>query len=429
MKYLSVCSGIEAATVAWKPLGWEAVGFSEIEKFPSQLLKHHYPTVHNFGDFTKITREVLDERKIGAVDLIVGGTPCQDYSVSGKRAGMDGSRGQLSFEFIKLAERIRPRWLLWENVPGVLSSNGGRDFSCFLKDLADIGYGFAYRVFDVQYTRISDGFPRAIPQRRRRVFLVGYFGDWRPPVAVLFDKESMSRHSKPSRTKKEKVARDAFEVSPFRMQAFGVNEEGETRALKKCIDKKEQDVAVAFQQNSRDEVRYMNGDGMIAGTLSAGQGSHHQNFLAFQRSAIRLDAKMDNMEVAPTLKAECKGGDTELNICAESECVPINTMVVQGRPSDNGRMGMGVGKDGDPCNTITTMHSHAVSYNYIVRRLTPIECERLMGFPDGYTDIRTNGKDTPDGVRYKALGNSFGVNVVRWIGYRISLVNGLINKV
>jgi len=203
MKYLSICSGIEAASVAWKPLGWQAVGFSEIEKFPSAVLQYHYPDVPNFGDFTKITKETLNGE---SVDLLVGGTPCQDYSVAGKRAGMAGARGNLTLEFVKLAGRLRPRWLVWENVPGVLSSNGGRDFACFLRDLAECGYGFAYRILDVQYTRVQHGFPRGIPQHRERVFLIGHLGDWRCAAQVLFERESLFGHNPPKREKGKRVA-------------------------------------------------------------------------------------------------------------------------------------------------------------------------------------------------------------------------------
>ena len=184
MKYLSVCSGIEAATVAWHPLGWEPVAFSEIEKFPSAVLAHHYPDTPNWGDLTR-----FKEWPDATVDVLVGGTPCQSFSVAGLRKGLDDPRGNLALTFLALAERYRPRWIVWENVPGVLSSSGGRDFGSFLGGLVELGYGFAYRVLDAQFFGVA--------QRRRRVFVVGHFGDWRSAAAVLFEPESLRGDSAP----------------------------------------------------------------------------------------------------------------------------------------------------------------------------------------------------------------------------------------
>lgn len=160
MRYLSICSGIEAATVAWAPLGWKVVGFSEIDKFPAAVLAHHYPNVPNLGDMTQIKGD--DYR--GLVDLLVGGTPCQSFSVAGLRGGLDDPRGQLTLKFFQLVDRIRPRWVVWENVPGVLLDDGGRTFGSVLGALGQCGYGFAYRILDAQYF--------GVPQRRRRVFVV-----------------------------------------------------------------------------------------------------------------------------------------------------------------------------------------------------------------------------------------------------------------
>ena len=226
LTYLSVCSGIEAASVAWKPLGWKPIGFAEIDKFPSAVLTHHYPEVKNYGDFTKIELEDLPSRP----DILVGGTPCQDFSVAGLRAGLGGDRGNLTLEFLRLAQRLRPRWLVWENVPGVFSStshdapdqrppendldsaDGPRDgeeivvedeyeadeshaFACFLAGLQELGYGFAYRISDAQHA--------GVPQSRRRVFVVGYLGDWRCAAAVLFERHSLQGHTPPSREKRQ----------------------------------------------------------------------------------------------------------------------------------------------------------------------------------------------------------------------------------
>ena len=193
MIYGSVCSGIEAATAAWHPLGWKPAFFSEIEKFPRAVLAHHYPGVPCHGDFTTIGAD-----EYGAIDLLVGGTPCQDFSVAGLRQGITGERGNLTLEFVRLVERKKPRWVVWENVPGVLSIDGGRAFGAFLGGLGECGYGVAYRVLDAQYF--------GVPQRRRRVFVVGYLGDWRPAAAVLFERESLRRDITPRRQARESVA-------------------------------------------------------------------------------------------------------------------------------------------------------------------------------------------------------------------------------
>jgi DNA-cytosine methyltransferase len=199
MKYGSVCSGIEAASVAWESLGWEAQWFSEIEHFPSAVLAHRFPTVPNLGDMTKIHESETFNN--ATINLLVGGTPCQSFSVAGLRKGLDDPRGNLMLTFLSLAERKKPRWIVWENVPGVLSSNGGRDFATFLTALGDIGYGFAYRVLDAQYFGVA--------QRRRRVFVVGYLGDHRPAAAVLFEQDCLSGHTKKSREKRKTTSSDA----------------------------------------------------------------------------------------------------------------------------------------------------------------------------------------------------------------------------
>ena len=215
IRFLSICSGIEAASVAWSPLGWRAVGFSEIEPFPCAVLKHHYPEVRNFGDMTKFEEWKIDE----SVDLVCGGTPCQAFSVAGKRGGMDDARGQLSLKFVEIVARYRPRWVVWENVPGVFSSGGGADFASFLGALTgrDVqapadgwgnsgvlegipdAYGVAWRTLDAQYF--------GVPQRRRRVFVVGHLGDWRRAAAVLFERESLCGHPPPCRQAGKGTAR------------------------------------------------------------------------------------------------------------------------------------------------------------------------------------------------------------------------------
>jgi len=198
MKYGSVCSGIEAASVAWHSLGWEAQWYSEIEHFPSEVLKHRFPDVPNLGDMTQLTSNLTFNEK--SIDLLVGGTPCQSFSVAGLRGGLADPRGNLMLTFLALADAKKPKWIVWENVPGVLSSNGGRDFGTFLGALGKLGYGFAYRVCDAANFGVA--------QRRRRVFVVGHLGDWRPAAAVLFESQSLQRDSKQSRAKRQETPSD-----------------------------------------------------------------------------------------------------------------------------------------------------------------------------------------------------------------------------
>ena len=202
IKYLSVCSGMEAATVAWHHMGWQPVGFSEIEPFPSAILKHHYPTIPNYGDLTKYKQWPIEP---GAIDLLVGGTPCQSFSVAGLRKGLTDPRGNLALTFLGLADHVKPKWIIWENVPGVLSSSGGRDFGSFLGALVELGYGFAYRVLDAQFV----GGSRAVPQRRRRVFVVACLGDWRAAAEVLSLAEGVSGYLKTGNKKRKSTTADA----------------------------------------------------------------------------------------------------------------------------------------------------------------------------------------------------------------------------
>ena len=193
LRYLSVCSGIEAASMAWEPLGWQPAAFAEVEKFPSAVLAHHWPQVPNMGDMNN-----HEQWDLPAIDVLVGGTPCQSFSVAGLRKGLRDPRGGLMLTFLEIAQRRRPRWIVWENVPGVLSSNGGRDFGSFLGALGSLGYGWAYRILDAQWCGVA--------QRRRRVFVIANLGDGASPAKVLFESESVRRNPAPSREAGERTA-------------------------------------------------------------------------------------------------------------------------------------------------------------------------------------------------------------------------------
>ena len=395
MKYLSVCSGIEAATVAWHPLGFEPVAFSEIEPFPSKVLAHHYPGVPNLGDMTKFNEWSLKDEP----EILVGGTPCQSFSVAGLRKGLADERGNLMLTYLEIANKFRPRWLVWENVPGCLSTDGGRDFGALLGGLAELGYGFAYRVLDAQYFGLA--------QRRKRVFVVGCLGNWRGAASVLFERGSLSGNPAPSREK--------------RQEAVG-------------------NVGGGFATGI---------DPNLMATLNASDGDKWG-----------CDQWVNEGKAVVTYANQTVGA-----LCARDYKGVGNQYVQEGKlVLTKPIMGLGIGGLSDPCPTLTKEHSHAVAFGvgelpnvahclrsgastadkhesttYVVqpiafgspmqvRRLTLTECERLQGFPDGYTDIRPNGKDTPDGPRYKALGNSMAVPVMRWIGERIKTTNEILKR-
>jgi len=501
--------------MAWHPLGWTPVFFSEIEAFPSAVLAHHYGSnmpgepltkngIPNHGDFTKIGPET------GPIDLLVGGTPCQSFSVAGKRLGLDDPRGNLALEYLSLARRLRARWIVWENVPGVVSSvtdeedgEGGvqpglegreagdewieeSDFATFLSFVRECGYGFAYRFLDAQYVRVH-GFGRAVPQRRRRVFLVGYLGDWRRAAAVLLEPQGMRGDSPPSREAGQGAAGNtSYGISPDCFDRDGEGTGGTAaersglgldRNLSYALRAKRpggvaHPIAPALTKNPYAD----NGDGRegllvafggnnragpidVATAVNAHGGPHgrldfeSETFIAFDCKASGQNG-FSVGEIAPTLRAmghlnsnQNAGGQIAVAHSLRAEGfdasedgtgrgtpivpVPPYTLAIRGRGDDHqleyrqdgtanailtpngGRAGIGVG---------------AIATEWAVRRLTPTECERLQGFPDNFTNVPWGKKETsPDGPRYRALGNSMACNAMRWIGQRIDIMEKLIN--
>jgi len=419
VRYLSLFSGIEAATQAWHDLGWEPAAFAEIEPFPAAVLAHHYPNVPNLGDVTK-HKEWPD---IGPVDLICGGSPCQSFSVAGLRKGMDDPRGNLMLTYLAIVDQYRPAWVVYENVPGILSSNGGRDFGAFLGALGQLGYGFAYRVLDAQYVRTRRS-RRAVPQRRRRVFVVGYSGDWRRAAAVLFDAESLRRDPPPSRSAGERVA-PTISARPTGGGGLGT-------------------------------------DFDLDGGLIANSGDVGYCLTASAQQSLDAETETLVLQVAPTLRGEgfdatddgTGNGTPIIPVCFDSKGSQVQTDETGTAPTlramthaenhqngggqlavafqDRTRGDDGRGYDRPPpiseevVGTLETVKHWNVATPWAVRRLTPVECERLMDFPDGFTAIPWRKKPAsvcPDGPRYKALGNSWAVNVAEWVGERIAIVD------
>jgi len=619
MKYLSVCWGIEAVSVAWQPLGWRPAMFAEIDPFCCWLLRSRYrasrpvfmPSPHdaasrkeakqraaairnvvampadgaviNAGDFTKIGKE-----DVGTIDLLAGGTPCQSFSVAGNRAGLNDPRGNLTIEFARLADRLRPAWLVWENVPGVLSIDDGRTFGAFLGLLVQLEYGIAYRVLDAQFF--------GVPQRRRRVFVVGHLGDWRGAAAVLLEFAGLSGYPPPRREARQGIAggvevgpaggrltdtaptidagckngfirnqlgagvlsstdeishclnaggmgRQDFEsetlLSVFQDSEFGVEEYPTAGAMRAGRIPKHQMIvhslsadgfdasedgtgrgtpvvpvaictahtqsngsgfsddiahtlesgsaqAVAFAQNSRDEVRLRGGDGKTVSALTAQARVKQQCYVAFSAKDDGVDAS----DIAPTLRGmghnashPNSGGQVAIAFTQNQDGDVLSGEVMQSLGTNANATGRNAptvaftlhGSDGTASaatstevagslrsrapgsieNSLTTavLQEQSVaspltaSYGkqvdssdtsngppnllrtqMAVRRLTPRECERLQGFPDDYTLVEYRSKLAADGPRYKALGNSMAVPVMRWIGQRIAAVDAILRE-
>lgn len=444
MIFGSVCSGIEAASVAWHPLGWRASFLSEIEAFPRAVLAHHYPETPLHGDFTTI-----EAGQYEPIDLLVGGTPCQSFSIAGLRGGLDDDRGNLALEYLRLADRLRPRWLVWENVPGVLSSNGGRDFGAILGGMVELGYGFAYRVLDAQFLGVA--------QRRRRVFVVGYLGDWRRAAAVLFERHSLSGHPAPRREARKDLAPTIsarptgggglgtdFDldggcvVDAYRVAGDGAayTEGDRTAPLTTGTDSSASIVAFSIMpMNSGKDFKGRETDiaqpVMAAGPAGGNQGGDYivqpVAFALRGREGGAMPEVCEDGSVG-TVRAADGGSSrdyvavTPIDMRQASRGATMTNNRAEG--SSGGAPGIGIGEEGDPSPTISTSHPPAIAGS-AVRRLTPRECERLQGFPDDYTAVPHRGKPAADGPRYKALGNSMAVPVMGWIGQRIQAVEDM----
>jgi len=487
MKFLSVCSGIEAASVAWYPLGWEAVAFSEIEPFPCAVLAHHYPNVPNWGDMTR-----FKEWPDAAIDVLVGGTPCQSFSVAGLRKGLDDPRGNLALTYLAILDRYRPRWCCWENVPGVLSSGGGRDFGAFLGGLGQLGYGFAYRVLDAQYFGLA--------QRRKRVFVVGHLGDWRRAAAVLFERESLSGHPAPSREAGQDVTgtlssrtsaggglgtdfdvaggliadiaptlnasfgknlglenqhidggAGMFIAHALRAEGFDASEDGTGRGTP--IVAQPYTLAIRGRGDSHNLEYRQDGIANAVLTPNGGRGGIGVGAIAFSAKDHGADAG----PLSPTLRAgghdsSHANGGVMPAVAFDARQSDVLQYGDMSGPLDTDGHSVGVAYSIAPGNCQTTegqddifvkridvgrtldctgadpsrkQGGTAVQTAMQVRRLTPLECCRLQGFPDDYLDIPYRGKPAADGNKYKALGNSMAVPCIRWLGERIALVDDI----
>jgi DNA (cytosine-5)-methyltransferase 1 len=380
LRAATLFSGIGAPEVAMPE--WEWPWHAEIDQFPATVMAVRHPNSINLGD---VTAHDFAERasKIARPDVLVFGSPCQDFSVAGKRLGLDGARGNLALLALAIVGKLRPRWFVFENVPGLLSNwSGGptcptepgqgiegdenSDFAAFLGSVDELGYFGAWASLDAQY--------RGLAQRRDRLFFVGHSGDWRYPATVLFEPESLCGYSAPRHEKRQEVA-GAIGASASRRRGSGQIEavaHGQliagtiTSAMRRC-----------GQPNDDNPADYL-----IPLLATGGHGANS--------AAIGLDGGPSfTLDSTGAMAVAFGGNNTEGDIAGTLEAA-----------QSKGNRGQGV---------LTTA----------VRRLTPRECERLQGFPDDYTAITYRNKPAADGPRYKALGNGMAVPVMRWILTRI----------
>lgn len=560
MNYLSLFSGIEAASVAWHDFDWNCVGVSEIDKFACEVLKQRFPTVPNLGSVVDITKEQLDEikEKNGAIDIVVGGSPCQSFSVAGKRLGLNDARGNLMFEYCRIVGIVRPKWFIWENVPGALSSGKGEDFACLLEEMAQFGYSLAWRVLDAQYF--------GVPQRRRRVFLIGCLGDDKGPFKVLFERESSGWDTTQSR---ETEQNDTTQVED------SIGEYDQVKILN--CQPLDMMTLPRFSANGRgygdvDSPQYTLTTSCTPGVFYQiehdldSSSVKQEETVIYTASAIRTGSSIEH-SVCPTLRAShSKMGDNFPSIVVEHDLdssivtplyarslsssssddfaidlqpkMVIEQITILGSGQSNAVMGetsniafndangtrkdrpnggcyisevttsnaitcggvgdtkiveipsvkldlthdvvgcllardyKGIGTQDIPTGklilesweysmdfelggTLTArdwkgisaddwsvnsqkavLENHYVQNNQThhdrieskVRRLTPLECERLQGFPDNWTQIEWCNKskeDCPVSPRYKTLGNSMAVPVMRWLGSGIMYAEGV----
>ncbi len=463
LRFGSLFSGIEAASVAWGPLGWNCAWTAEIEPFPCAVLEHRHPDTPNLGDVTA-PDFCARARNHGPIDLIAGGSPCQSFSVAGKRLGLEDPRGNLALHFFRVVHDLRPRWFVFENVPGLLSSGRGRDFGALLWLVGQLGYGWFYRVLDAQYF--------GVPQRRRRLFIVGYLGDWRPATAVLFEPESLRRHSAPGRaagqgtaaclTRRARSLRydhtgQTLISHTLRGEGFDASEDGTGRGAPLVVGggsfptlsdnqsphlttRRGDQTAVVFDptQVTSAENRCNPQPGAPCHPLAARAHpptvAHFIDALAIRGSGSPNQHPIKAGELSDALDTTGPGAVAfESRLARNGRGAP--SAIVPPLKAQSGQTGKG---DAAPLVAALGMQ---------VRRLTPREGERLQGFPDDYTLIPSYRRKltaaevlevdahlhlplaeakalgaTPDGPRYKALGNSWAVPVVRWLGRRIELL-------
>lgn len=444
MRYLSLFSGIEAASVAWEPLGWEPVAFCEVDAFPSAVLAHRWPHVPNLGDITKVDWSDFAKGK-RKPDVVVGGSPCQSFSVAGNREGLAGESG-LMFEYVRAVRGIMPRCFLWENVPGAFTSEDGEAFRQLLSEMDALGYGLAWRVLDAQFFGVA--------QRRERVFLVGCLGDPRRAARVLFEPDGLRWDTPPSRVKRQELAARAGRGASGEggsVAGFCAGNSAKASTIGYAVEQSPTLRAGESGTNMTPTVLTPKTLQVRCGCEGGGKGALVQD---------DMSATLSTCQTQTVFAPVCLGDDNAKAACDVDMCGALKVggsapiMAFQQNTRDEVRY---VGGDGSVAGALAAS-AGAKQQNYVqaaydVRRLMPVECERLQGFPDGHTDLtgadpdelfermvredmddaerrklrtrlRKWCKECPDTPRYKACGNSMAVPVMRWIGERIQMTEG-----
>lgn len=423
MRYATLCSGIGAPEYAFRDFGWTPVFASEIDPFAKAVYSHHYPDTPIYGDFCALT-----PAQTGPIDFVVAGTPCQDFSVAGLRAGLAGKRGGLTIEFVRFLERYGCPQFLWENVPGVLSSDGGGAFGVFLGALEKLGYHVAWRILDAQHF--------GAPQRRRRVFVVGDTRDERA-IAVLFEPGGVSWDT-PSRSQAGEATTGGFEVGPSGGRFTDVAPTLDCRAKNGPVQNQTGGGyswvapianALSAQPQIRQDVTMDNiiACSPVSGTLVAsGAGSE------------RVSANANETDMIVAILGDKTHALTHDGFDASEDGTGRGTPIVAVRAYNMAQILRDTCRsnpsEGDPCYTLDATAPPHIAAPFCVRRLTPVECEFLQSFPRDYTLVPTRTKKdgtvvmAADGPRYRALGNSMNTEVVRAIGLRIKLVNELMDE-
>ena len=454
MKYVSLFSGIEAASVAWEPLGFEPVAFSEVDPFCNQVLAARFPHVPNLGDIKQVDWRPYH----GDIDIVVGGSPCQAFSVAGKRAGLLDERGALMLEYVRAVREIKPTWCLWENVPGVLSQDGGRAFATLQGELEDCGYTLAWRVLDAQFFGVA--------QRRRRVFLVGH-ARAECAAAVLFEPKSLLGNSTTSRKARERLtatAQTGVRKAISNAPPVGIEQSlpSSPSAVLDLYDSHGIDARVRGPVPVCPSITAYYGTGgnntplihrrigaftsyaLVGNTIdrqpqNGGNGTGYSKEVCYTLTAMDRHAVCTVEEEPIIMSSGQSFAQIDQGICSTQTArqykdPPILFSQPFCDPENIACMASGHSRAEIGFNLGTCLTAHAsieaplIGDGLSVRRLMPIECERLQGFPDNWTLVEWNGKplaECPDARRYKALGNSMAVPVMRWIGQGIQMVDEL----
>jgi len=441
MRYASIFDGLGAAHLAAPP-DWECVASSEIDPHALSVLAHRWPEHRQVGDVTAFDWDTLH----GSVDLVCGGSPCQSFSIAGGRLGLDDPRGNLALVFLDVVRRSGARWFVYENVPGLLSSDGGRDFGAFLGLVGQLGYGYAYRVLDAQYS--------GVPQRRRRVFVVGYLGDWRPAAAVLLEPGGMRGDSPPRREEGQGVARSLASCPDG---GSGYRNDADT--ADNLIAEWPARVAPTLNAHFGDKLgledrHALNGaglfvthtlraDGFDASEDGAGRGT------PLVPTAYRTSPNCGVWETGDRIDALTTGSDPTSHVvaftCKDSgaDCGEMSpTLRAMGHDGSHANAGgqvavafqcQGTNVGAVDLPSLRSGNGHTTGgvpgiAGAGVRRLTPVECERLQGIPDNHTLVPHRGKPMADGPRYKLVGNSWAVPVARWIFARVDTMDAILRR-